>query len=256
MWVIVAPISSMTKGISSRNSLKALAFPIQKFLSGWGAQTKPGHALGPGSALPSPYELAALRGEAVLRERFFKHFMGKLPVTLDADQQIGLWQDLVEDGGHVTAWVQRLGIAKALRREAVLPVDAAKESRKLYCLLLDTLASQAAELLPWAVEGYFWHVWRAQFPETPTAEKSKTTQAAVLRERLMRALRKQCQDSVELKESFRENEEGVSFALLIKRESVGRWEELVQLERPRLKTARLAAYDAALELVASPLPSQ
>ena len=86
MWVIVAPISSMTKGISSRNSLKALAFPIQKFLSGWGAQTKPGHALGPGSALPSPYELAALRGEAVLRERFFKHFMGKLPVTLDADR--------------------------------------------------------------------------------------------------------------------------------------------------------------------------
>ena len=177
----------MTKGISSRNSLKALAYPLQKFLSGWGAQERPGHAVGLGSDLPAPYELAALRGEAVLRERFFKQFMAKVPVTLDAAQQIGLWQDLVEDGGHVTAWVQRLGIAKALRREAVLPVDAGKESRKLYCLLLDTLASQAVELLPWAVEAYFWHVWRAQFPETPTAEKPNTTQATVLRERLTRA---------------------------------------------------------------------
>lgn len=236
----------MTKGIASRNSLKALAYPIQQFIATWGAQERPGRSDGTGALLPAPYELAALRGEGVLRERFFKHLMVKLPVALDADQQIVLWRELVEDGGHITAWVQRLGITKALRREAVLPVEVSQESRKLYCLLLDTLARQVPELLPWAVEGYFWHVWRGRFPETSSSTATpNTTQAEVLRERLIRALRKTHKEAVEVKESFREDAGQVHFALLVKRASVGRWEELIRVERPRLKTARLAAYDDA-----------
>jgi len=39
--------------------------------------------------------------------------------------------------------------------------------------------------------------------------------------------------------------------LMVKRASVGHWDEWVRLERPRLKTARLAAYDAALLLAAA-----
>lgn len=242
----------MAKGIASRNSLKALAHPIQRFIAGWGAQERPSHSDGTGAILPAPYELAALRGEGILRERFFQHFMKKLPVELDAGQQITLWKELVEDGGHVTAWVQRLGIAKALRREAALPAHMTHESRKLYCLLLDTLASQAAELLSWAVEGYFWHLWRARFPESSVVTQPNATTVEVLRERLIRALRKHHREAVEVKESFREDVGQVNFVLLVKRESVGRWEERVRLERPRLKTARLAAYDEALLLVASP----
>ncbi len=154
--------ATMSKGINSRNSLKALAFPIQRFIAGWGALERPSQSDGMGSAMPAPYELAALRGEGILRERFFQRLMKKMPVALDAGQQIALWNELVEDGGHITAWVQRLGVARALRREAVMPEQISNESRKLYCLLLDTLVSQTPELLPWAVEGYFWHVWRAR----------------------------------------------------------------------------------------------
>ena len=51
----------------------------------------------------------------------------------------------MEDGGLIIAWVQRLGVAQALRREAVVPLDAASESRKLYNLLLDALADQAPQ---------------------------------------------------------------------------------------------------------------
>jgi hypothetical protein len=236
----------MTKGIASRNSLKALAYPIQQFIAGWGAQERPGRSDSSSTGLPAPYELAALRGEGVLRGRFFEQLMAKLPVELDAEQQIALWRELVEDGGHITAWVQRLGIAKALRREAAMPEQISGESRKLYCLLLDTLASQASELLPWAVEGYFWHVWRGRFPETSSSNTTpNTTQAEVLRERLIRALRKAHKEAVEVKESFREDAGQVHFSLLAKRASVGRWEELIRVERPRLKTARLAAYDDA-----------
>ena len=239
----------LAKGIASRNSLKALAHPIEQFLAGWGYQERAGRAEGHGLALPAPYELAALRGEAVLRARFFGPLMAKLPAQLDATQQIALWQALVEDGGLITAWVQRLGVAKALRREAVVPVDAGQESRKLYTLLLDALASQAPQLLPWAVEGYFWHCWKAQFPATGAAPtEKKTTDSDVLRERLLRALRKRHSEAVEVTESFRQEEDTVIFALLIKRKSKPRWDELCSVERPRLKTARLAGYDAALKL--------
>lgn len=218
----------MTKGIASRNSLKALAYPIQQFIAGWGAQERPGRSDGTSTSLPAPYELAALRGEGVLRGRFFAQLMAKLPVELDAEQQIALWNDLVEDGGHITAWVQRLGIAKALRREAVMPAQMSHESRKLYCLLLDALTKEAAELLSWAVEGYFWHLWRARFPESSVLAQPNATSVEVLRERLIRALRKQHKESVEVKESFREDLGQVNFALLVKRASVGRWEERVR----------------------------
>lgn len=179
----------MGKGIASRNSLKALAHPLQTFIGGWGAGQRVSGSEN-STGLPAPYALAALRGEAVLRQRFFGQLMAKLPVELTADQQVALWHGLVESGGHITAWVQRLGVTTALRRGAALPADAAQESRALYCMLLDALAAQAPGLLPAAVEGYFWHVWRAQFPATPPPTKPTATQAEVLRERLLRALRK------------------------------------------------------------------
>ncbi len=249
----------MAKGISSKNSLKALAYPVQQFIAGWGLQERASKAAGAGDQLPAPYELAALRGEAVLRDRFFGALMEKIPVQLSPDQQIALWHSMVEEGGLVTAWAQRLGIAKALRREAVLPSHVNQDSRKLYCLLLDALAKQAPQVLPWAVEAYFWHCWRDQFPEAGVgglaagAGTSNSKDPAVLRERLLRALRKAHKETVELKESFKELEASaggggacIQFTLLVKRPSAPRWEALASAERPRLKTARLAAYEAAL----------
>lgn len=251
----------MSKGIASRNSLKALAHPIQQFLSAWGARVKPSAPSldKTGQAeLPAPYELATLRGEGILRERFFGAFMARLPVQLDAAQQVAAWRSLVEDGGFVTAWVQRLGIAKALRREAVVPLSAHQEARKLYTLLLDALSQQAPELLPWAVEGYFWHCWKQQFPDAPksaTTEKGKTS-AEVQRERLLRALRKQHGNAVELKESFTQAPEAVRFGLLWRENTHAPWQTLLpEIERPRLKTARSVAYSEAAERLAAPAVS-
>jgi hypothetical protein len=31
----------MSKGIASKNSLKALAYPVQQFIAGWGVREKP-----------------------------------------------------------------------------------------------------------------------------------------------------------------------------------------------------------------------
>lgn len=238
----------MSKGIASRHSLKALAYPLQQFLAGWGARERPSKPHGQGHELPAPYELAALRGEAILRQRFFKQLMEKLPVQLDAGQQIDLWQSMVDEGGQITAWVQRLGIAKALRREAVIPVKITEESRKLYCVLLDALDQEAPTLLTWAVEAYFWHGWKERFPDaTLPIEKSQSANTEVLRERLVRGLRKHYGEGVEIKESFQQTPERVQFTLLAKRASSSRWETVLEVERPRLKTARLAAYQHAIK---------
>lgn len=248
----------MVKGIGSKNSLKALAHPLQQFLSGWGAHEKPSapkpNATG-NAPLPAPYELAALRGEGILRDRFFNAFMAKLPVTLEPSQQIATWQTLVEDGGHITAWVERLGIAKALRREALVPLITSQEARKLYTLFLDALNAQAPELLPWAVEGYFWHCWKQQFPDAPAkTDGGSKASAEVQRERLLRALRKQHGNGVELKESFTQTSENVNFILLWRTSQHVPWQHLQQVERPRLKTARLLAYGDALTQHTPPTP--
>lgn len=239
----------MSKGISSGHSLKALAHPLQQFIAAWGNRERPAPA-GAKQTLPAPYALAALRGEAILRQRFFAEFIELLPFTLDAGQQLDLWQSLVEEGGVITAWIQRLGIAQALRREAVLPENAANESRQLYTLLLFALAEQAPDLLPQAVERYFLHVWRARFPNSVKSAE-KPLQATVLRDRLSRALRRSYGEAVEVKESFTQTPEQVCFSLLAKRASGAHWETLVTLERPRLKTARLAAYGEAIEVLTS-----
>jgi hypothetical protein len=240
----------MAKGISSKNSLKALAYPLQQFIGSWGVREKPSAPLPDthGQAtLPAPYELAALRGEGILRLRFFGAFMDKVPVTLDANQQIAAWQALVEDGGHITAWVERLGVAKALRREAQLGIDANTQSRKLYAVLLDALQAQAPELLPWAVEGYFWHCWRQQFPSTPSKPGGEgTTDSDLQRTRLVRELRKQHGNRVEVKESFVQSSGAVDFSVLWRATQSEPWQTLHQTNRPRLKTARLAAYSEAM----------
>ena len=247
-------MGSCMKGIASRNSLKALAHPVQQFVAGWGAGERANHSGegAGGTELPAPYELAALRGEAVLRERFFGATDGaRCRSQLDAVQQVALWHEIWwSEGGLVTAWVQRLGIAKALRREAVIAGTMPRtQSRKLYTLLAGcSMRQQAPELLPWAVEGYFWHCWKARFPETPAQIAKKAAgDVEALRERLVQKLRRQYGEPVEVKESFLQEERTVRFALLAKRKSVGRWEELVRVERGRLNSARMAGYSTALE---------
>lgn len=239
----------MAKGIASKNSLKALAHPIEQFLAAWGAREKIGATRsGDGTTrLPAPYELAALRGEGILRERFFSAFMKKLPVQLDAAQQIAAWESLVQEGGLVTAWVQRLGIAKALRREALLPLEAHSEARKLYCLLIDALSAQEPQLLAWAVEGYFWHCWKQQFPELAHIKpKEQNTDVQVQRERLLRMIRKKHGNTAQIKESFQQTDSDVRFSLLWRAGFNSPWQALMpETTRPRLKTARVWAYQEA-----------
>ena len=123
-------------------------------------------------------------------------------------------------GGNI--WAPTKKRAKALRREAVMPLlspeHARLESRKRYTVLLDALHTQAPEFLPWAAEAYFWHAWKQQFPDAPaSSDGPDKTSAEVQRERLLRQLRqlrKTHGNRVALKESFSQETEAVRFGLL------------------------------------------
>jgi len=205
------------------------------------------------AVLPAPFMLAAIRGEGILRERFFGCFINRLSIKLDSDQQLALWNHLVEDGGYITDWIQRLGVAAALRREAPVPEKIRHEARQLYAILLCALADESPQLLPFAAEKFFYHLWRQQFPaedanpQVKPAHKQQT-QSALLREQVTRALRKSRKQAVAVRESFRQEDDGVYFALLCKTADTPGWQTLVEVKRPRLQTARRAAYDAALAL--------
>jgi hypothetical protein len=67
------------------------------------------------------------------------------------------------------------------------------------------------------------------------------------REQLTLALRKRYGRGATVRESFQQQEGQVRFTLLLKAPPDHRWTPLIEVERPRLKTARQAAYDAALE---------
>lgn len=230
----------MTRQTGSVNRLKGIVAPLAAFAVAHppgGASRRHGT-----SDLPAPLRLAALRGEAVLRQRFFAL---PLPHAATADQWLDYWQRFVLDTGAIADLVRRAHLHRAAGLGEA--PDAGDEATcfTLYCALLDSLAAQGNEaLLHVAVEKFFVHLWRQQFPAQPV-EQTTPTSPALLRERLQRQLRRLLGPQAELKESFRQTPATVEFRLLALLPGQAP-RELVCVERPRLKPARLAAYEAAL----------
>ena len=233
----------------------------------------------PLSQWPALLQVAALRGEAVLRQRFFGAFIDKLPTQTEPAQALAYWQRFVEDGRHLHDLVQRVGLGAAVRAEAAITVSdtsAGPYSRALYCALLDQLdtasrstaadAGTCARLASLACEAFFTQLWLQQFPQAPSAVSAQGKDIEALRQRLQVALQrkhkntgKDTKGGASYRESFRtitqaDGVDLIRFSLLAKLGNAP-WHSLVEVERPRLKTAKLpncqtaklAAYQAALK---------
>jgi hypothetical protein len=130
-----------------------------------------------------------------------------------------------------------------------------------------------------ACEGFFTQLWLQQFPQAGGSTHSAPALAKdidALRQRLQVALQRK-HKSATYKESFKTialadssggagagatpntdagageeaKTEVVHFSLLVK-PGAAPWHTLCEVERPRLKTARLAAYQLALKLLKQP----
>ena len=254
---------------------------------------------------PALLQLAVLRGEAVLRDRFFGVFLSGLPTVTDPDQALGYWARFVQDPRHIQDLVQRIGLGAAAKAEANLKLgsltsltvagDVASSQdthhaahhathgaahHAIYCALLHELHQAAQDggtdagacqrLLGLACEGFFTQLWRQQFPQGSAAVANTKQNLDSLKQRLTIALQRRHRGGVMLRESFKtivpdtppladsnaESTEGVAapealaspevVRFTLQAKITGHWQVLCMLERPRLKTARLAAYERAL----------
>jgi hypothetical protein len=242
----------MAKGISSGQSLKRLVHMLNQFVLSWSEGNLRRNNGAGASDWPAPYKLAAIKGEAVLRQQFFESFIPRLPYTATADQQLQLWESLVNQSGALADFMNRIGIKSALRREAHIPNQTERETRILYCILCQALVESNAELqnnlLIVAVDQFMLHQWKQQFPTQNVATKKSKHTPEQLRETLETHLRKQHKTPVEIRESFTQTEAGeVHFKLLTRNGKSEPWEELVAATRPRVSTARNAAFATALK---------
>lgn len=225
---------------------------------------------------PALLQVAVLRGEAVLQDRFFGIFLDQLVTRSTPEQALAYWQRFVLDGCHLQNLVQRIGLGTAAKTEAGIAITAAGGNYKaLYCALLHELnqaaqsdaadAGHCARLLSLACEGFFNQLWHQQFPQEGSAPPAALVKKdlASLKQRLLVALQRRHKGPVQLRESFKtltetaeatEATETTQATNEVLRFSVqakvaGHWQVLCTVDRPRLKTARLAAYEAALKAV-------
>ena len=236
----------MAKGKASTRSLKYIVAMVSRFVQGWGNLHGKIYHSRNSTDWPLPYKLAILRGEAILRLRFFDIFIPSIGVIFSDEQKIAAWDSLVLKSTILEDFVNRIGIASHLKREAALSKDASDEKLNLFFMLCAAIHEQEPAVLEIAVDQLMLYQWKQQFQAIVAKDKKLSHEQ--LRDKLLLRLRKQLGTSVEIKESFIQNADSVDFKILVRGSAGVPWRELVSLIRPRLATARLAAFDAAFEL--------
>lgn len=196
---------------------------------------------------PPALALACLRGEAILTLRFFAWCEGLALVTDDPDKQWYLHEKLIANRGRILDLVNRIGLAEAVATQTVLPAGDGELAYRLYCGLLNDLERGGHyRLLEIATDFFFAHGLLGLFPNRPVV-RVRTQDAETLRVAVLGKLRKRFRQPVELKERFRQDEEGVRFALRFKLH--GRWHHLPEQAGKRLKPVRITAYKALLGII-------
>lgn len=239
----------MAKGKASSRALKAIIYQLQIVIGAWQHQQPfKRWTIGASQELPPLYQIAALRGEGILLNRFFGSVLQQTRMEVNPIDWLGFWQDTVIDGGFLTDFINRLGWLKVLAASSDVPELTPHTARQYYCILLDALAQHHPHLLDNAVDDYFLHLWRQRFPVQATNSKTQSA-SEQLRHRLTAQLRQSYKKPVEVKESFIEQHQQIVFSLKFRCQEDELWQTLLTLERSRLKAARIAAYEQALQSV-------
>ena len=236
----------MAKGKGSSKALKHIIHQLTIIVSTWQQQQSfKRWAIGASHDLPPFYHIAALRGDGILLNRFFGSVLQKTRMELNPIDWLGFWQDTVIDGGFLIDLLNRIGWLNVLAASSDIPELTPHTARQYYCILLDALAQHHPHLLDNAVDDYFLHLWRQRFPVQATISKTQTS-SEQLRHKLTAQLRQLHKKPVEVKESFVEQAQHVVFSLKFRCPEDELWQTLLTLERPRLKAARIAAYEQAI----------
>lgn len=233
---------------SNKRALKRIVEQINTIILAWSGDNpkRKSYKVGGADGLPPYYELMAIKGEGILIERFFTQLPKRIGMDIPPQQWLEFWHTHVNQGGILLDFIQRTQWLTVLSKGAELPNIDKSSAKALYCVLLAVLQERSPSVLALAVDDYFLHLWKQRFPSesTPLSHKDDLQQ---LRHKLNHRLRRLRSLPCESKESFVQQGDMVSFKLLFRDGKNQPWQTLIQLERPRLKTARLTAYEQVLQ---------
>ena len=275
--------SLLARSKTSSSGLGIIVAPLGRFVRSWQSDGNAGNSGNVGvftnqpNKLPPLILLSSQRGEGILRAQFFGSKSGqlgdKLPHQPSPEQWLDYWRRFVEKRGHIVDLVQRIGLIEAVSQETALAgkaatsTDAADEALcfTLYTALLEQLQERGeTDLLNTATTKFFVFLWKQQFPQfaeqvlKQAADPAKigvkaSSNIQALKDKALIRVRKTRHPQAILKESWREvagvevgEESKIEFAVRMQAGRGGAWSELVSLSRPRLKTARLAAWQSLL----------
>lgn len=254
----------MARGKGSTRSLAFITTPLSRYIAAWHQRdaqqrtwqrqrnARPDFTV---EDLPALLQLAAVRGQGVLYEQFFgfaRHQLGgQLPHQPTAVQWLDYYQRFVVHRGYILDLVRRIGLIGALAQETHLPEKVHEDlAFALYAALLDELKNQNEQtLLEIATTRFFIHLWKQQFPtmgegfQQATKPASSQTALESLKYKAHVLLKKHVGHQAQLKESWVEQGELIVFSLKLKPAAHQPWQDYLTIERPRLKPARLAAWE-------------
>jgi hypothetical protein len=275
----------LARSKTSSSGLGIIVAPHGRFVRSWQSGAIDGGAVSAGTTtaqakkLPALILLSSQRGEGILRAQFFGSKSGqlgdKLPHQPSPEQWLDYWHRFMEKRGHIVDLVQRIGLIEAVSQETALVGKAATTTSAadealcftLYTALLDQLHERGeTDLLNTATTKFFVFLWKQQFPQfaeqvlnQPAKQVKSLSNIQALKDKALIRIRKTQHPQAILKESWREvagvevgEESKIEFAVRMQAGRGGAWSELVTLSRPRLKTARLAAWQGLLALQSLP----
>jgi len=224
--------------------IKLITSPITAYLS-----QRFGHALRGNkgvneNALPPHLEWARLRGEALLVKRFFSYFEQRH--IEDVKSQLFFWEQFKSNPDALPLLSNNTGLINAFKAQvgtAYLESNSEQEQHftAYCCLLWDIHQQKNLPLLDTATVTFFGHFAATIFPtETRRDDVNR------LKREIRKQLAQQWNIRPDIRESFKESEDGVSFSLIAR---IGGYAPclLITLNGKRLKPTRIKACQMALQ---------
>lgn len=231
---------------NSKRTLKRLVEKVNTVIMAWGSEGRhKRHKFGETTTLPPLYQVMAYQGEAILLGRFFGVVRERIGMEMEHGAYLAFYEQAVEDGGYLLDFISRTQWLSIISGDTSLPEVGRAQAKQLYCILLAVIQERSPAMVQVACDELFLHLYKQQFPSESNTAKS--TNSDQLRHKLVHKLRKITNLPCEVKESFSQDEDKVVFTLLYRKDKSSRYQPLISVERPRLKTARLSAYQTLLD---------
>ncbi len=244
VWSIPARTPMTIKTVGSNRRLGFITQQLQRYIAQRMPIWRKRPAISGDGKLPWLLQAAALRGEAIMRVRFFDWCEAVNMGLTQSGHQQKLWQTLMVERGKVADLVRRIGLIKAMANQTAMPEVDDELAYQLYCGMLDDLARQQnMQLLEIATDQLWLHYFRQLFPDT-AVQASPPDDPEALRLRAEIMLAKLTRQTVAIKESFTQSETAATFHLRIKLD--GKWQDQPTITATRLKPARLQAWQALI----------